>query len=420
MKVLHVVHAYPPSIGGCQRLVEQLSKGLVARHGDQVTVYTTVARNFEHFLRDDGAALPAATETVDGVEVRRFAVFNRLTRPRRLLASVGTRWRLPGNERFRTWLNGPIVPGLARAVARSGAEVVMAAAFPLLHMYAAARGARRAGVPIVFLGALHVEDAWNYDRAMIFRAIRRADAYVALTEFERRHVAARGVDPARIHVVGGGVDVERFAAATGSSARRRLELGAAPVVALVSKHVARKRFDVLLRAMETVWERVPEARLVLAGGRTPYTPRIEARVAGLGADRRARVRLLCDVDEADKPELLAACDVFVLPSAEDSFGLVFLEAWACRKPVVGTDAGAVASLVADGEDGLLVPYEDAGALAAAVLRLLGDAEERRRMGERGFDKVRRRYAQEIVTREMRAVYRRVVRETRGPEPGHRT
>jgi glycosyltransferase involved in cell wall biosynthesis len=403
MKILHVVHAYPPSVGGCQHLIERLSRELVGRHGDEVTVYTTVALNTEHFVRDDGLALPATTEVVDGVTVRRFRVFNRLTRPRMLLASLAYRYRLPFNEQLRTLLNGPIVFGLAGAVARSGADVVMASAFPLAHMYDALRGARRAGIPAVLLGALHVEDEWNYDREMIFRAARRADAYVALTEFERRHVIARGVAADRAHVVGGGVDVAGHSRAVGAAARRRFELGERPVVAMVAKHVARKRFDVLLRAMETVWRSVPDALLVMAGGRTPYTAEIEAMVAALGA-KAASVRLLSDVEEEDKLSLLAACDVFVLPSAWDSFGLVFLEAWACRKPVVGAASGAVASLVADGEDGLLAPYEDAEALASAVVKLLRSPDLRRRMGERGFFKVTQRYSWETVTREMRKVY----------------
>lgn len=416
MKILHVVHAYPPSIGGCQLLVAKLSRELVRQHGDEVSVYTTVARNTEHFVHDDGQALPATTETIDGVTVRRFPVFNRWTRPRMLLASLTYRWRLPGHELFRTWLNGPIVFGLARAVESSGADVVMASAFPLLHMYAALRGARRAGIPAVLLGALHVEDTWNYDREMIFRAIRRCDAYVALTEFERRHVIARGVALDRVHVVGGGVDLDRYARSTGDSARRRFGLGEGAVVTMVAKHVARKRFDVLVRAMEIVWRSVPQARLVLAGGRTPYTAEIEALLDGLGPRRQA-VHLMGDVDEDDKISLLAASDVVVLPSARDSFGLVFLEAWACRVPVVGVAAGAIASLVADGEDGLLVPYEDVPALAAAIRRLLADPELRRRMGERGFDKVRRRFSWGIVTREMRTIYEQVVQRRNGSRNG---
>ena len=419
MRILHVVHAYPPSLGGSQWLISQLSRRLVERHGDEVSVFTTVARHSEHFIRDDGDALPATTEQVDGVTVRRFRVFNGLTRPRMLLASLSYRWRLPFNEHCRTLLNGPIVPGLAGAVAASGADVAMATAFPLLHMYATQRGARRARIPVVFLGALHVADEWNYDREMIFRAIRAADAYIAHTEFERDHVVARGVDPDKVRVIGGGVDVDRFSRAAGAATRRRLQIGAEPVVLMLSKHVARKRFDVLIGAMRRVWRRAPETVLVLAGGRTPYTAEIEAMLAGLAAERRANVRLLSDIEEEDKPSLLAASDLFVLPSARDSFGIVLAEAWACSKPVIGVDCGAIGSLISDGEDGLRVPYEDVEALAAAILRLVEDPALRRRLGERGLEKARRQFSWEIVTREVRETYRQAIRSRRRRRPESR-
>ncbi|MEM7357127.1 MAG: glycosyltransferase family 4 protein [Acidobacteriota bacterium] len=409
MKILHVVHAYPPSLGGSQWLMRQLSRGLVEQHGDEVSVFTTVARHTEHFIRDDGDALPATTERLDGLTVRRFRVWNGWTRPRMLLASLSFRWRLPFNEHCRTLLNGPIIPGLTRAVATSGADVVMATAFPLMHMYAAQRGARRAGIPIVFLGALHVADAWNYDREMIFRAIRAADAYIAHTEFEHAHVLARGADPDRLRIIGGGVDVERFAGVDGVEMRRRLELGSAPVVLMLSKHVARKRFDVLIHAMRRVWEHAPEAQLVLAGGATPYTAEIEAMLDELGAGRRANVRLVRDVEEADKPALLAAADLFVLPSALDSFGIVLAEAWACSRPVIGVDSGAIGSLIADGDDGLHVPYENAEAMAAAILRLVEDPALRRRMGQAGRAKAQRNFDWPIVTRQVREVYEQAIR-----------
>ncbi|HUP22825.1 MAG TPA: glycosyltransferase family 4 protein [Thermoanaerobaculia bacterium] len=407
MRILHVVHAYPPSIGGCQRLVEQLSQRLVRSHGDEVTVFTTVARHTDHFVRDDGEALPATTEERDGVTVRRFPVFNRLTRSRMLLASLSYRWRLPGHELFRTLLNGPIVFGLSGAVSRSGADVVMASAFPLLHMYAAVRGARRAGVPCVLLGALHVEDEWNYGREMIFSAIRRADAYLALTEFERRHVIARGAAAERVWVVGGGVELPG-ARSEEATARLPLAPGDGPVVTMLAKHVGRKRFDVLIRAMELVWKEASEARLVVAGASTSYTQEIETMLAELG-NRRGQAHLLCDLEETEKNALLAASDVLVLPSAVDSFGLVFLEAWAHGKPVVGIAADAIASVIDDGENGLLVAYEDPDELARAILRLLDDPGLRRRMGEHGRAKVERSYTWELVTRKVRAVYDNAIR-----------
>lgn len=404
MRILHVVHGYPPSIGGTQRLVEKISLELSHRHGDEVTVFTTVARNMDHFIRDDGQALPAGTTTMDGVQVRRFPVFNRLTRARMLMAGLSFRWRLPGNEICRTLLNGPIVFGMTRAIASSRAEVVMAAPFPQLNMYSALRGARRAGVPIVLCGALHVEDRWNYDREMIFRAIEKADAYVALTQFEKDHVVARGISPEKIHVIGGGVDLDTYSDARGDDIRREHGFGEDPVVAMVSKQVERKRFDVLLDAMERVWKEEPSARVLLAGGSTAYTPTLEARIAQMPETTRRRVTLLSDFDEQLGPELFAAADLLVLPSGQDSFGLVFVEAWACRKPVIGVDLGATASVIDHEEDGLLVRYDDREDLAQAILRLLGDSDLRVRLGESGYEKVRERYSWTKVGQRFRELY----------------
>jgi glycosyltransferase involved in cell wall biosynthesis len=154
MKILHVVHGYPPSTGGVQWLVKNLSEQLSQRHRDQVTVFTTVAYNMEYFWRSGERTMPVGTEEIDGVMVRRFAVFNRLNTLRMLAANVAYRLHLPYNDWLRTMYNGPLIPGLIRAVASNGADVVLASAFPLLHMYDAFAGARRARIPIVLLSAI--------------------------------------------------------------------------------------------------------------------------------------------------------------------------------------------------------------------------------------------------------------------------
>lgn len=404
MKVLHVVHGYPPSIGGSQRLVEKISVELAHRHNDEVTVFTTVAKNMDHFIGDDGETLPVGITAMNRVEVRRFRVFNRLTRIRMLLAGLSYRWRLPGNEFCRTLLNGPIVFGMAGAIARSGADVIMAAAFPQMNMYDAIRGAKRASLPIVLCGALHVEDRWNYDREMIFRAIRKADAYIALTEFEKNHVASRGIAPETIHVIGGGVDLDAFSSARGNQIRRQLGWGDDPVVTMLAKHVERKRFDVLLDSMVAVWREQPSARVLLAGGRTNYSSVLEKRIAELPESRRERVTLISDFEEDLGPGLLAAGDLLVLPSSRDAFGIVFVEAWACRKPVIGVDLGAAASLIDHEEDGLLVPYDDPASLANAILRLLADADLRTRLGQKGYRKVQENYTWSIIGQRYREIY----------------
>lgn len=403
MRILHVVHGYPPSTGGAQWLTKNLSEQLVSRHHDEVTVFTTVAYNMEHFLRSDEPAMPAGTEAINGVTVRRFTVFNRLNVLRMLIAGVAYRLRLPCNDWLRTIYNGPLIFGMTRAVANSGADVVFATAFPLLHMYYALAGAQRAGIPIVFLGAIHTADVWGYDRKMIYRAIQQADAYIALTTFERDYLIEHSIWPDKISVIGPGVEAGTFVKADGRVMRDRYGWGDDPVVALVAKQTARKRFDTLLAAMQRVWTVHTNARLLIAGARTPYSRQIEEMINALPSEQQTHVTVVSDFSEKEKPNLVAACDMFVLPSGQESFGIAFLEAWACGKPVIGARIGAIPSVIDEGRDGLLVAYRDAGDLARAILELLANQQRRAQMGEVGQRKVLENHTWEIVADRVRAV-----------------
>lgn len=409
MRILHVVHGYPPSIGGSQLVMKNLSEHFTSIYGDRVTVFTTTAYNMSLFWQSGEPAMPAGTQTVNGVVVHRFPVFSHFGRLRMLLAHGAHRLGLPYNDWLRTIYNGPIIFGMKRAVAEADADVVAATAFPHLHMYDALAGARRGGIPIVFFGAVHVGDPWGFERKMMFQAIREADAYIAYTPFERDYLVERGIRPEKITIVGPGVDPDPFMEADGEMKRQQYGWGDRPVVAMVAKQGPHKRFDTMLEAMPAVWARFPKTQLLIAGAQTTYSSQIRRMIDSLPTHWRDRVTVIDDFPEKDKAVLLAACDLFALPSGHESFGIVYLEAWACGKPVIGARVGAVPSLIDEGQDGLLVTHRDADDLARAILKLLGDQDQRMTMGEAGRRKVLRNYTWEIVSSRVREVYIRVTK-----------
>ena len=128
----------------------------------------------------------------------------------------------------------------------------------------------------------------------------------------------------------------------------------------------------------------------------------------LAPHEKDRVIYLQNFKEDEKADLFAACDIFAYPSWNESFGIVFLEAWAAGKPVVGCRAGAIPTVVSDGEDGLLVPPRDPDSLGIALLRLLNSDDLRRRLGRNGQNKVRQVYTWENVTRRWRELYEKVL------------
>ena len=94
-------------------------------------------------------------------------------------------------------------------------------------MHDALRGAHRSRKPVIFIGGIHTADAFGFDRRMIFRAIKQADAYIAYSTFERDYLVQKGVPAEKITVVGVGVDIELFehADAAGQALRAQLRLG---------------------------------------------------------------------------------------------------------------------------------------------------------------------------------------------------
>jgi glycogen(starch) synthase len=408
MKILHMVQAYHPAIGGSEWLARNFSERLVSRHGDEVTVFTTNAYKPEAFWRTKGPFMPTGVELVNGVTVRRFRVFNRLQLLRRLLAQGSHRLNLPYNDWLRTIQTGPLMPDMPQAIVNSEAEVVFATAFPFLHMYYALAGARRKGVPVVLLGAIHTADEWGYDRKMMYNAIRQADAYIAHTTFERDYLLQRGIQADKIAVIGGGVQADAFVHADGAALRKKYGWGQAPVVGVLARQSSLKRLDILLRAMPEVWAVHPEARLLMAGARTSYSPQIDKLIAALPPEQQALVSVINDFGEDEKPGLLAACDLVAHPSANESFGISFVEAWAAARPVVGARVGAVPAVISEGQDGLLFDYPDPGSMAQAILELLADRARLARMGQAGQRKVLEHYTWDVVTDRLREVYVQVI------------
>jgi glycosyltransferase involved in cell wall biosynthesis len=247
---------------------------------------------------------------------------------------------------------------------------------------------------------------------MIYRAIKRADAYIALSTFERDYlIDSWQVPREKIVVIGVGIDPERFEQADGASIRERYSIGDRPLVAFIGQQGHHKGIASLIPAMKVVWHERPETRLLIAGARTQFTPVFEHLVrTQLSHNEQDRIVYMHSFAENEKPSLFAACDVFAYPSWYESFGIAFLEAWAAGKPVVGCRSGAVPTVVDDGVDGILVPPRDPVTLGIALLRLLDSRELRRRLGRAGRKKLLQRYQWAAVTKSWRGLYERVLNE----------
>jgi phosphatidylinositol alpha-1,6-mannosyltransferase len=231
------------------------------------------------------------------------------------------------------------------------------------------------------------------------QALRRADRILAGSEYTAGLVRDLGVEPGRIAVTRYGTDPSRFCPRDASALRERLGLGGRPVLLTISRLVARKGIDSVLAVLPSVRRAVPGVAYVVAGD-GPERGRLEAEARAHGvADA---VHFVGPVEDEELPLWYSLGDVFVMPSRSEppdveGFGIVFLEAGACERPVVALRSGGVPDAVADGVSGLLVEPDDPRALGARLSELLLDPARAAELGRRGRERVRSELNWDSVT-----------------------
>lgn len=235
--------------------------------------------------------------------------------------------------------------------------------------FPALRAARRRGACFTVWPAIH-PGVWG-DSAVDAALYRAADAVFAQSRFERTRLIELGVLPRRVVLSPCGPVIEEQG--NGDRFRSRHGLGDRPLVLFVGRRQRYKGYHAVVEAMSAVRSVVPDACLVVAG------QDVEPPYPHLPAD--AFVDLgVCD--DQTKADALAACDVFCMPSAEEAFGIVYVEAWACGKPVIGGSAPAVRELIRDGVDGFCVS-QSPEEIAARLWQVLTDRALGQRLGAAG-------------------------------------
>jgi len=370
VRVAIVTSSYWPIVGGQMIYARDLARELV-RQGHQVTVATRftsrLRRNTWESLSDVD---PAASYEEDGVDVR-------VLRPRGLqrLALYPVH-RLHYYERTEgaaiRLFQMALMDALDEAIGTCDVIHFNGVGRELLGFVAEAL-ARERRVPFVMTTHMH-PGTWG-DSRLDFRLYARADRILAHTEWEKSVYVSRGVDPARVQAIGIGVQT----LGTGDAQRARTRYGLdGPTVLFVARKAHYKGYGLLLESAPIVWEYFPEARFVFVGpDQDEPTPRQRAVIG----DRRVVETGV--VGEQEKADLYAACDALCVPSRAESFGLSYFEAWLYGKPVVGLDIPALREVIGGSGGGVLADDPAPNAIAAAIMRLLGDEELRRAMGTRG-------------------------------------
>lgn len=345
MRIVQASKAYFPHLGGIETIVRQLAEGFAQRQGFDSRVIVCSDDRHSH------------TEYLHGVHVRREATLTRIaslpispTYPLGLLRETGDVLHIHEPSLLPAATYSTFFP-LARCHFRRlvvwwHSDIVRQRTFSLLY------------------------------RSLLRLTLRHADAIIVATP---QHITSSSFLPEfrnKCHVIHYGIDPVRFALTPTLTARIdqiRVKYGT-PLILFIGRLVYYKGAEYLVRAMH----QLPEARLVIVGSGP-----LESELVKLVAQGPNNTTIIPFLDDQAMIAMLHACDIFVLPSVENSeaFGIVQLEAMACGKPVITADlATGVTYVNQAGQTGLVVPKRNPDALAQAIGQLIADLHLYQRLG----------------------------------------
>jgi len=321
-------------------------------------------------------------------------------------------------------LGVPHIPIDVRKSSGPGAAGRIAAALgglgvDILHTHGGVAGlygrlaAKKAGIPAV-VHTLHGIHYHHYRNPLLKwasivlerRLSRSTDAVIFVSQADLQKGMNLRLAPAgKARLIRNGIDPAGMIPGFDRAAKK-IGLGSAgrPLVVAVSRLHRQKGLRYLLRAVPLIREEVPAVKLVVAGGGT-----LESRLASEVRRLRIGESVALLGERKDAREVMAAADVFVLPSLWEGLPYVLVEAAALGKPIVATDIDGVREVVRSGETGVLVPPRDPGQLAAALILLLRDRDLAGKLGERARRDIPPVFSLERMVRETEALYLDVFR-----------
>lgn len=270
------------------------------------------------------------------------------------------------------------------------------------------------------LGSGYAMSSW-----MERTAILDADAVIAVSEGTRADIlrAYPEIDPSRIHVIYNGIDLQQYQQTSATDALTRYGVDTSrPYVLFVGRITRQKGVTHLVEAIP----HLPAGTQVVLCAGAPDTPEIAAEMRSKVETARAAgadiVWIEKMVTKEDAIQLYSHCAVFCCPSVYEPFGIINLEAMACRAPVVASATGGILEVVVEGETGYLVPFEQdpvtsfplhpeqfARDLAASIADLLANPAKAKRMGEAGRKRVEETFSWTAIAEQTVALYRSLIR-----------
>lgn len=393
MRILNIIQRYPPALGGSETWCQEVCRYL-AKAGHRITVLTLDVNQEETFWRDpldhEHTIAFGRIAWDQGVFIRRYA------RSLPIHSLYHAVFRKLLDEKLNIYFYGPhsieMYGKMWREVRQT--DVVVLHTMPYPHNFIALFWAKLLRKKIIMVPHFHPTHP-HYERRANYWLLHQCDGILTVSEYEKNYLVGKGISGLTIYVTGNGIHPHMYEPHNLDEFKNQMATQYSlaqddKVLVFIGRKTREKGVYYLIEATRAVRKNMP-VKLFLVGPRIDWYDSVYGE---LSADDKEYIIDLGVLSHAEKVNLLHCSDILVLPSQYEAFGIVFLEAWVCGKPVIGTDQGAMPSVI--GNDGYVCRFGDTADLIAKIKGAFAQPEDANQKGLSGRNKVLKNYTWDCI------------------------
>jgi glycosyltransferase involved in cell wall biosynthesis len=387
LKVAQLVPYYSPVIGGVEAVCQYISEEL-AQRGHEVHVFTA---NRTH--KGSPRLQMPCHQVINGVSVHRF----------RSYINVG---------------HYGLFPGFISPLRKGEFDVIHAHGYRQPQSEIGWRLGARLNVPTIlhvhggFYARSRLKQLWYalFDRLARKQKTNMFDHFIALSELDQRHLLELSIDPGSISIIGNAAENEAFEMFDSTQFRKKHGLDGKKVILYLSILHHYKRPELLIRALPELIDKEPDVFVLFVGPDAGELEKILKLGKRLGVTKH--YKWVGPLQGREKQEAFECSEFLALPSDEDPYPLVLLEAMAHKRPVLTTSVVGQASLISTNEAGIVVPPGDLSGIVDGAIRLLSEPVYRETIGSNARRLAARMFSVKAVVDEIEMLYAYLIKRKR--------
>jgi len=265
MKILQLVHCYPPAIGGTEIFIKNLSENLVKKYNDEVTVLTTNGYNCDCFYDSKIKTIKLLKEKTNNINIFRFKTNIFLYK---IIKKINT--FIPKKTFLKNWLNyfekGPIsIKMFFKSINFCDYDIIMCSSFPLLQMLYGFLAAKLNDIPIVFRGHFHIHDK-TFDNPIFYSLINNSNKYFCATEAEKTFLINKNINENKLKTIPCGIDYKNYKNKNSKKFKQKYKIPEKDkVVLFVGQKILYKGIKTLIKSMFEIWDKKTDVTLLICG-----------------------------------------------------------------------------------------------------------------------------------------------------------